>query len=516
MRIFKKSALVLAMTAATGLAHAAGEIDIQAAFDAATSYSADVDVVGAASGAVALEALLAGTRQTVDMTDTTNLTAPRSIVYSPNTTIGDNSTLTFVVTNGAVAAGLPAGNPVLIGSDGAAPPAEVIVAAMNDFTTDANGNYTSMRFQVDTAASGDGMGLKPENGYRLAYADGSDVTIITNAGLSAGQSVTIAVTGAADPSATPIVQGTAPAEDVVTVVRGLAATVTPVTSTIDVEQDRLAFLDVPAGPNGPGVPGTDANASQATFTLTTGVAEITFDLTDDTYLLSLARDNQDGVTGANLVIAGGTPVSMTAPTVPGGDYTYDGAGLFASALLAANNDVEIDVDGTTTLQTGNWDLSLVLDTDEVGEVTVLNKQVSHIWDINGAQVKIPYHAHNVAGFNFFLKAVNETATDADVFADVIVENTTQGTRFSLTNVNIGTARANGATTIGQAAIKDAIIAAGGAMNDEDVFHVSMTLTVIAPQDSVHIAAFQSDRVGRTMVPVFVNTNNPNDGRSWQQ
>ena len=92
----------------------------------------------------------------------------------------------------------------------------------------------------------------------------------------------------------------------------------------------------------------------------------------------------------------------------------------------------------------------------------------------------------------------------------------QNTRESLTNVDVGTAVANGSTTVGQQAIKDAIIAAGGNMNDDDVYHVAMTLTVIAPQNAIQIAGFQKDAVGRTVVPVFVNTNNDNDGRKWQQ
>jgi len=507
MKVFKKSALVLAMTASAGMAHAAGEIDIQAAF-AGGAFASDVDVVGQAEGAVGLSSLLAGSAVNVDMTDGAALAAARSIVYSPNTAISQNSTITFNVTNGAIQAG--ADLPALW--DGTQ-----VVGNLIDFTTDGDGNYTELRFQV---VNGD---LSADNGYNIAYDTGVDVTVVTNAGLSVGSSVSIAATSAQDPSAIPINQGVAPAENVVTVVTPLELTLRDVTSTINVEAtpSRGLFVADEGATGGfdDNEAETSTTISRASFDIET-VAELTPDLSTAGFTMTLSRDNIDGVDSVDLDVGGGAALGAGASNLAltNGDYVLTGGD--ASILTApggVTHNLDITVTGTDVLQTGAWELNVDVDAGTGFDAfSAVDAVETHDWDINGAQVKIPYHAQNASGFVFFFNAVNESSNDATIFADIIVENKSQNTRESLTNVELGTAIANGSTTVGQQAIKDAIVAAGGTMNDEDVYHVAMTLTVIAPQNAIQVAAFQKDAVGRTTVPVFVNTNNGGDGRKWQQ
>lgn len=487
--MFKKSMLALALTASAGMVHAAGEIDIQGTF-AGGAFASNVDVAGTVTGAVTLETLLGTVARTVDMEDALALVATRSIVYSPNTNISQNSTITFQVTNGAILApanGAPA-LAALYDQNAAA-----VVGNLIDFTTDADGNYTTMRFQIVNAD------LVSTDGYNIGYVNGDDAIVRTNAGLTAGQSVSIAATSAQDPSAIAIAQGVAPAENVVTVIAGLASTVTVATSVIDVEAtpSRTAFVFEGA------LTDTPATVSSVATITTTNTAEITFDLTAASYELSVTRGDTANVTGS--VFDGGALEATRVHT-----------GVDADADLLGARTLELSVNGTGVLATGDWTANLVLDTAELTtNTTLLNAATSHQWSINGAQVKIPYHAQNATGFNFFFNAVNESANDAALAADVIVQNTTAGTSCSVDGVALGTAASESSFTVGQAAIKAAINAEGTcAIDDSSIYHVAMTVTAIAPTNQVQFAAFQKDAVGRTVVPVYVNT----DGnlRTWVQ
>lgn len=518
MKMFKKSALALALTAATGMAHAAGEIDVQATF-AGGAFASDVDVINTVTGEVGLSSLLAGAGAQVDYSTGSveagslfNAAFARSIVYSPNTNISQNSTITFELTNGAVVAG--ANLPALW--DGTQ-----VVGNLIDFTQDANGNYTSLRFQVVN------VDLDAANGYALADVTGLDPIISVNPGLTVGQSVSVAVTSAQDPSAIAIAQGTAPAETLVTVVDPINVTERFVTSVIDVEATPSRGLFVADQGATGGFDDSEAETSttisRASFDIAEA-AEVNPDWTQAGYTLTLNRDNVDGVQSVDLAIGAAALGAGANNLVQNGtDFVLTGANvapIIGATGAPVTHNLDITATGTDVLQTGAWNLTLAVNNaadNSFSAFNILNNAASHTWDINGAQFKIPYHAQNASGFNFFFNAVNESTNDAGVFADVIVENKSQNTRVSLTNVELGTALANGSTTFGQAAIKAAInAAAAGTINDEDVYHVAMTLTAIAPQNAVQVAAFQKDAVGRTVVPVYVNTNNPADGRRWQQ
>jgi hypothetical protein len=501
MKMFKKTAIALALTAATGMSYAAGTIDIRATGaagdDADQTFAA---IVGGAAidgtGPVYLDELLATPRaNNVDLATIANV---REITYTPNTTIGENSTITFEVANGAI----DTANGAQLSDDAIGTTA---LASLLDFTEGTNG-YTTLRFQVESGeslAAGDAVYLTTAAATTAAVA----LTVVADAGLTAGDAVTIEAVSAQDPSAIPITQGTAPAETLISVVDGVDLAITVATSTINVEADpsRSLFVNEPAGDTS-----TTTSTAEVTFN---NNAEIAPDFTTDNYTLAVTRDNIDGVDSIEAV-SGATQ----ALTLADGVYTlagnnFDSANDFADGVAT---DLVITVNGTDVLATGDWTASLTVNDDPAtgaGDVVLATNATSHTWDINGAQFKIPYHAQNVSGFNFFFNAVNETSINAEVFADVIVQNISQGTSVSLTNVNLGDAIAESSTTFGQGTIKTAInAAAADTINDADVYHVAMTLTAIAPANDVHVAAFQKDAIGRTVVPVLVNTG----ARDWQQ
>ncbi|ERS85202.1 hypothetical protein Q667_17615 [Marinobacter sp. C1S70] len=525
MKVFKKSALVLAMTASAGMAHAAGVIDVAAnpaidvgpapgnavgvdqSFQDAVSNGVD------GSGPVFLDKLLTANKVAIDLADSTagagNVDVVREIVYSPNTTISEGSTVTFEVSNAVIDSST---NLQLNDASGAK------VATLTDFTLanelDTASGYKVMRFVVDPAAE-----LAAGSPYVMSNGT-SQVTVITNPGLSVGDTVTLAATSAQDSSGIPIAQGTAPAEAIVEVVNGTVVDLDAVTSTINVESDPSRTEFVARGTSSV-APYTDVKKSVAEVDISIG-AEVTLDLTGRTFTLDLTRDTGfDGVDAITLDVGDD---GVTTANVPFALNTAKTAWVATGPATALTNDhsIAIDVNGTApfdVLQTGNWVANLKVDADTANNlpaIDVISDAETHLWDINGAQFKIPYHAQNASGFVFFFKAVNETTNDAAIAADVIVENTTQGTRETVSGVDLGIAKAQGNITVGQDAIKTAIKAAGGDMNDEDIYHVHMQLTVNAPQNEIQVAAFQKDAAGRTVVPVYINSNNVNDGRKWQQ
>ena len=76
----------------------------------------------------------------------------------------------------------------------------------------------------------------------------------------------------------------------------------------------------------------------------------------------------------------------------------------------------------------------------------------------------------------------------------------------MTNAELGSVDAGGIVTIGEAAILTAM------GNPTQMADVSMTVTVAAPTDSVHITAEKKASDGRVSVPVYYNTGS----RNWVQ
>ena len=130
------------------------------------------------------------------------------------------------------------------------------------------------------------------------------------------------------------------------------------------------------------------------------------------------------------------------------------------------------------------------------------------------QVKIPYIALNATGYLSFIKVANEGPTDAELQADAIIWNVTDNpgapeSAQLVQGVDVKIIPSESITTVSEAELNTAF-----GLNDTKLYHVEMTITVVAPQNSVHVAAFQKDPNGRTDLPVLYNVNNQ-DGRQWQ-
>jgi hypothetical protein len=517
----KKTALALAVTAslgAFGAAHAVSEIDI------ANTASGDVDddtVPGQGAVTVAFQ-LLATMAREADLTVSPPLINTRDIIYKPDIQLNQNATIEIRVVNGAVKA---TGGNALFFFDGA-----VDAMQMTDFDVDGAGNYTFMRFQAL-------VDIPTQTPIFMSTTSGglSQPTLVANQGLSAGTNVTMQVTLARDDNGNIQQAPLTAVENVMSAVDGTNTVGTVATSTIDVEAvpSRSKFVDETGGGNATGdlVDGTPANDTSLTqsthrdLSTDTTVAEIGFVLdAADTYKLSLTRDECNGVgdaTPLNDVKWGG----VDSDTADVANCTWGKTGNFGDATGQAllknapgdnsSIDVEIIVDGTSVLNTGDWKVDYTIDSDDVAGADDQQELVdftSHIWGINGMQAKTPYIVLNADGFVVFAKVVNESSNPARVEVDAIVHNQTMGTDLpEQTGVFVKEVPAKSNTTVSEADILTAL----GLDGTDDVYHAHLTWTVVSPQNSAHIAVFQKDAVGRTDTPVLYNTNNATDGRRWQ-
>lgn len=541
--MFKKSMLAIALTAAAGAAQAS-LIDITPSIDltGATAFFPDgVNAEGfdsadlkAPDAAITVEQRVAAAAPVQFGLDGTALVnaglGERSVVYVSDVALADGLTLRFKAANGQLQADNNLALAVWSPSEGL-----VKVASLNDFVAGDNNGWAEAVLQLDLSAAATAGDVLDPSGQiplktpmALVSENAGNYTnpgFILNKDVSVGQSLTLAMTEAKNTSAVDLVAPRAAAENIATVINTTALEVTAVTSTIDVEynndpdQSRHGFENdhIRDAATYAAHPTPSPLNSEALLGLNVGSAEITF--ADADYTLSLSRDNNAGVVAVEYA-------GINMPFV-NGSYVLPQQTMTATPLNPANT-LDIEVSGDTVLATGSWTATLELTPHNnltsqaafVGTAAQLQAfsedKTSHIWGINGAQFKVPYHAQNAAGYNFFLKVVNESENDAAVFADVIVDNN-KGNSVVVENVKIGTAAATGNTTIGQKAILDAVVAASnGAVVADELAHLAMTLTVIAPKNSVQVTGFQSDAVGRTSVPVYVPTEDPTSGRVWFQ
>jgi hypothetical protein len=209
-----------------------------------------------------------------------------------------------------------------------------------------------------------------------------------------------------------------------------------------------------------------------------------------------------------------TDVDLEATVFTEVDQTWILSSTFALNNLRVPdaNDVLITVDGTSVLTVGEFSVDLTILPAEagVGSQQLLTSELAFDWSINAMQCKIPYMALNFSGFNSFIKIDVEGNTAADLSVDAVIYNTTDDITTTQSAVPIRTLAGPSLETVGEADLMTAL-----GLDTEKSYHVALTLTVVAPQNTVNVSAFQKDSVGRTTIPVLYNTNNPTDGRKWQ-
>jgi len=479
----------------------------------------------------------------------------RDILYVPTVSVKEHTSIEITLTNGAIKTTdgnvmyllLKDNNPECSESLRDESPRDAVVAGtMTDYVLNAAGTgYSAMLFQFakvdrngdcdtddegeDTIFSNEVLSISTtrditqcydgKNGECNCSYDDYSPTIIINKGLKKDEYVYMQVTDARDNNNHELNAPQTGPEAVVRVVEGIITTLTQATSVIDAQDSRLSFVDEgnPGDATYQAKSDTDLLISTARdLHVDEELAEIGFDLDgNDTYTLSITRTDATGVTRVEWSGQTGTHTAGTTTWSKTGNF----GDFVGQRMLKKDLDIEIITGGMAPgyLQVGDWYLTLIIDTDDVATVndqTELDNAVSHDWDINGMQVKIPYIVFNATGYLSFVKVANEGPTDAEMQADAIIWNVTDnpGAPESATlmqGVDVKVIPAISITTVSEAEFNTAL-----GLDDTKLYHVELTLTVVAPQNSVHVAAFQKSPDGRTDIPVLYNVNNQ-DGRQWQ-
>lgn len=277
-----------------------------------------------------------------------------------------------------------------------------------------------------------------------------------------------------------------------------AAVDTVANAIIDVDDNRLTFT---------GAASSDTIAidfSRATVTNTIGLED-----TNDTVAILLSGDMSD-IASIVATTSGGA-----SGTNSRGNLTIDTSANTASISLSASDVFEtnastvmtINTTGSSALSTRTFIVQADLDFEtETDKNLVAEATAAGSWTINGLQAKVSHMSLNSTGFVSWLKIINEGATSAEIFADIIW-TLADGTEGSASGAAFGTVDAGGVATIGEATILSA-------MGDPtQLADVSITLTVAGQVNLIHIVAEKKADDGRLPIPVYYNLGGANP-RTW--
>jgi len=201
-----------------------------------------------------------------------------------------------------------------------------------------------------------------------------------------------------------------------------------------------------------------------------------------------------------------------------GDFTIDqdnGVATFALSASDAISSAQNSVIGVRTsgalgaIDTRSFTIQADLDFEsETTKNLIAANTNAGEWTINGLQAVVSHLSLNVSGFSSWLKVINEGTAAAEISADIIF-TLADGTEGSVTGAVLGTADAGSVFTVSEAAILNAI------GDPTQVVDASLTVTVAAQTDLVHITAEKKASDGRVTVPVLYNRTGAN-ARSWLQ
>lgn len=329
----------------------------------------------------------------------------------------------------------------------------VEVADLVDFGVDGNGDYEWVLFKLTSATL-----VSEVLTFNDTDTDASAnvVTKFTKETIGTGD-LTVAMTEAKDGTGAALAAPVASAQTLVTTTNQFSVVTTTANDTIDVEQDREHF----------------ASATDAVTT-----ANFNFDVTVNAVDL--------GITDATSTFVAEIAGNLTSVT--GVTYT-DGAnnGSFDSDNELAGTGVidavaAVTVAGDVSLDTRDITFSLTVtpsDADTEAFVLVDPTTVAFSWDLNGSEITFPYapigYTHITTNF--------ELANSGDQEGDILLTAFSRdGESFSGTMTQ--KAEAGSLVKLGEQDIYDALDLTEGTS-------LSLTVTTTAPQDDIKVTGYSN-------------------------
>lgn len=451
-KMFNKSVIAVALLGT--FAVSAGEVDFSAAplaFDATVlNVGNDGAAPGTTSGAILVaKELLDNASSTTEKTTTRTILpaeyGSRFINYSSPVDLKEKSTLIFKLEGGAFAAAPTmalfrnnAGNLQKVGS-------------LTDFVADTDGNYTQVKFQLDS-------GITQVNANQVLVfgvaADGTNAigtatkpTIIVKDGSTA---VSVSVPEVRDDNAQLLNAPVAAAESLVVVSAQYKTTVTANTDKIDVNELRKGFTAATAG--------DDADITTS-FANIKSVLNTNFNVADNVVFDSAttAALKLTGTQAAIKSINDGAALTYATATntwartgAAAALSTFAGAGQNVTATVKSGADAvaieEQVLPGTLTVAAA----AAAANKGATKAFTLFADSTVFDWKLNAATATIPYMPIGAEGATSDTQNViyvtNKGQSVGNIYVDVWAEDGSK----KVSAVKVGETKKNGITKIGSA------------------------------------------------------------------
>lgn len=298
------------------------------------------------------------------------------------------------------------------------------------------------------------------------------------------------MTDAEDVGGTPLPGANTDADDVIELAYQFSVTPGPVTSTIDVNQDRQQFVGATADSTATVTIDNDSTSALSDY------ITVSASLPDAT--LAITGTNHNGIDFTDETTTfwdeetSDADSSEVALVESGDDFaaTVDDSDQIPGRGNADANVVNISVDGTTILSQRTFTGGLALDFNDASSYTNRTFDLGTLftWDINGAQFVAP-HMFSRDGWESFLVVKAKSDSDpADIFIDMFNKDgdTANLTQAELAELALESGANGGSVTI---SASDLLGAAGWA-TDDATQDFSATITVTLPQEEVFVDGFR--------------------------
>lgn len=206
------------------------------------------------------------------------------------------------------------------------------------------------------------------------------------------------------------------------------------------------------------------------------------------------------LTGSNQAFDKMTDIGGNTISYADGGWTSPVDALAGAVTMFTFN---AEVDGDTVIESRSFDFNVVT-TPEAKYPAITYEFMPNEsmggWSSSGYEAKTPYVPFGFAGYTAFFKIANDSVgVDGDVTVTGVCQNITDGVNEPAATGVVGTSKAGTVMTIGQAEMATAF-----GLDAAKSYHCSVSVAVDVTADAIRMGAYQSDPVGRTMLPVYPN------------
>lgn len=160
------------------------------------------------------------------------------------------------------------------------------------------------------------------------------------------------------------------------------------------------------------------------------------------------------------------------------------------------------VDGTTAIDARSFGFNVVSTPEANFTAITYEYNEGHsagAWGSTGYVGHTPYVPFGFDGYTAFFKIANNSNVDGPITVTGVCQNLTDGVDVPSVTGSAGTIQAGTLMTLGQGTMATAL-----GLDEAKDYHCDISVAVGVSSSSITMGAYQSDPVGRTMLPVYTN------------